>query len=91
MSSRAQSKDPMIMNSMNDYYVYILTNDRNTRFYIGMTNNLARRIYEHRNELLDGFTRLYHIHKLVYFEMCHNVEDAVRREKQLKSWRREKK
>ena len=81
----------MIMNSMNDYYVYILTNDRNTRFYIGVTNNLTRRVYEHKNELLDGFTKLYHIHKLVYFETCHDVEDAIRREKQLKNWRREKK
>ena len=76
---------------MNDYYVYILTNDRNTRFYIGVTNNLTRRVYEHKNELLDRFTKLYHIHKLVYFETCHDVEDAIRREKQLKSWRREKK
>ena len=79
------------MKSMNDYYVYILTNDRNTRFYIGVTNNLSRRVYEHKNELLDGFTKLYHIHKLVYFEACHDVDDAIRREKQLKTWRREKK
>ena len=76
---------------MNNYYVYILTNERDTRFYIGVTNNLARRVYEHKNELIDGFTKQYRIHKLVYFEMCHDVEDAIRREKQLKSWNREKK
>ena len=91
VSSRAKSRDPLLSKSMNDYYVYILTNERDTRFYIGVTNNLTRRVYEHKNELIDGFTKQYHIHKLVYFEMCHDVEDAIRREKQLKSWTHVKK
>ena len=76
---------------MNDYYVYILTNDRDKLLYIGVTNNLQRRVYEHKNGLLEGFTKDYGIHKLVYYEMCHDVKDAIKREKQLKNWRREKK
>ena len=76
---------------MNNYYVYILTNERDTRFYIGVTNNLARRVYEHKNELIDGFTKQYHIHKLVYFEDCHDINAAIEREKQLKKWTRSKK
>ena len=76
---------------MKDYYVYILTNDRDKLLYIGVTNDLRRRMYEHRNGLIEGFTRDYCIHKLVYYEICHNAEDAISREKQLKKWRREKK
>lgn len=76
---------------MNDYYVYILTNDRDKLLYIGVTNNLQRRVYEHKNGLFEGFTKDYGIHKLVYYEMCHDVKDAIKREKQLKNWRREKK
>ena len=76
---------------MNDYYVYILTNDRDRLLYIGVTNNLTRRVYEHKHRLIEGFTSDYGIHKLVYYEMCGSVEDAIRREKQLKKWRREKK
>ncbi len=79
------------INCMNDYYVYILTNERDRLLYIGVTNNLSRRIYEHKNRLVPGFTSDYRIHKLVYFEVCHSAEDAIRREKQLKNWRREKK
>ena len=76
---------------MNDYYVYILTNDRDKLLYIGVTNNLQRRVYEHKNGRFEGFTKDYGIHKLVYYEMCHDVKDAIKREKQLKNWRREKK
>ena len=76
---------------MNDYYVYILTNDRDKLLYIGVTNDLHRRVYEHKNGLFEGFTKDYGIHKLVYYEMCHDVKDAIKREKQLKNWRREKK
>ena len=76
---------------MKDYYVYILTNRRDTLLYIGVTNNLARRVYEHKNKVIEGFTRDYCIDKLVYYEICNSAEDAIRREKQLKGWRREKK
>ena len=59
--------------------------------YIGVTNNLKRRVYEHKNNLLDGFTKLYNVHKLVYFEQCNDIDDAIAREKQIKGWRRDKK
>ena len=74
---------------MNAYYVYILTNKNNTTFYIGVTNNLGRRIYEHQNELIDGFTKKYKLKKLIYFEECNQIDDAIAREKQLKNWHRE--
>ena len=73
------------------YYVYILTNKSNTTLYIGVTNNLQRRIYEHKNELIDGFTKRYKLHKLVFFEETNDVNSAIAREKQLKHWTREKK
>ena len=73
------------------YYVYILTNKTNTVMYIGVTNDLARRLYEHRCEQIEGFTRKYHVHKLVYFEEYSGVNDAIAREKQLKRWTRSKK
>ncbi len=57
--------------------------------YIGITNNLGRRIYEHKNCLFDGFAKRYNLNKLVYFEECSNIESAIRREKQLKNWHRE--
>ena len=73
------------------YYVYILTNWNNRVLYIGMTNNLERRLYEHKNELADSFTKRYHVHKLVYFEVTTDVRAAIEREKQLKGWTRAKK
>ena len=77
--------------SMKDYYVYIMTNQYNNVMYIGVTNDLKRRVYEHKTGYFDGFTRKYNVHKLVYFENCHEVTDAIKREKQLKGWKREKK
>lgn len=68
---------------MNDYYVYILTNDHHTVLYIGVTNNITRRVYEHKQEVNEGFTKMYQVHKLIYVENCHNIEDAVARDKGL--------
>ena len=59
--------------------------------YVGMTNNLERRVYEHKHKLIKGFTSKYNIHKLVYFEQFNNAQDAIAREKEIKKWRREKK
>ena len=74
------------------YYVYILTNSTNVAMYIGVTRDLARRVYEHRHGLEpESFTSRYEINKLVYFEETSDVEAALEREKQLKHWRRSKK
>lgn len=75
---------------MKHYYVYIMTSSTGT-LYTGMTNNLERRVYEHKNKLIDGFTKKYNITRLVYFEVFGDVRDAIVREKQIKSWRRSKK
>lgn len=74
---------------MKQYYVYILTNSGNTVLYVGVTNNLERRLYEHKNELVDGFSKKYHIHKLLYSETYDEIIPAIEREKQLKHWQRE--
>ena len=76
---------------MDNYYVYILTNWSGKVMYIGVTNNLERRLYEHRNGLVEGFTARYNVHKLVYYEHTQNVYAAISREKQLKGWTRAKK
>jgi putative endonuclease len=78
---------------MKDYnfYVYIITNWDNSVMYIGMTNNLERRLYEHKNKLISGFTKKYNINKLVYYEHITDVHVALAREKEIKKWRREKK
>ena len=76
---------------MNTYYVYMMTNEYNNVLYVGITNNLSRRVYEHRNGLIEGFTQRYNAHKLVWCESCHDVNAAIAREKQIKRWGREKK
>ncbi len=73
------------------YYVYILTTEKNTAVYTGVTNDLIRRIYEHKNDLVNGFTRRYRVHKLVYYEKTEDIRSAIAREKQIKSWNRDKK
>jgi len=73
-----------------NYYVYIMTN-RSDTLYTGVTNDLLRRVYEHREGLAHGFTDRYRIKRLVYYEATSSVEAAIRREKQIKSWRRSKK
>ncbi len=76
---------------MKNYYIYLLTNWNNKVMYVGMTNNLERRVYEHKNKLVNGFTKRYNINKLVYFEETSDVNAAISREKEIKKWRREKK
>ena len=73
---------------MKEYYVYVLTNQSNKVLYIGVTNNLVRRIHEHKQKLVKGFTQKYSCTKLVYFETAKYMYDAIRREKQLKNWHR---
>ena len=73
------------------YFVYILTNWNDSVLYIGVTGNLVRRLYEHQNGLVDGFTKKYNVHKLVYYEHTNDVYSAISREKQLKKWSRSKK
>ena len=73
------------------YYVYMLTNWDDSVLYIGVTNNLPRRLYEHKNHLVKGFTEKYNVYKLVYFETTGDVRVALEREKQLKKWTRAKK
>ena len=73
------------------YYVYILSNWSDSVLYIGVTGNLPRRLYEHRNHLVDGFSSKYNTSKLVYFEATSDVYSAISREKQLKKWSRLKK
>ncbi len=75
---------------MKEYYVYIMTN-RSRTLYTGMTNNLERRVYEHKRKLIPGFTSRYNITQLVYYESTNEVLDAIAREKQIKGWRRSKK
>lgn len=71
------------------FYVYILSSKRNGTLYVGVTNNLARRIYEHKNKLIEGFTKKYNVDQLVYFEVTDDINAALAREKQLKHWNRE--
>lgn len=77
------------MKESNQCYVYILTNKSNKVLYIGVTNNLSRRVYEHKNKLVEGFTKKYKLTKLVYYEIGGSIEDAIRREKQFKKWHRD--
>ena len=74
-----------------NYYVYIRASVTNYTVYIGVTNDLRRRLREHKSEEISGFTKRYHTHKLVYYEEFHEVKYAIAREKQLKGWKREKK
>ena len=73
------------------YHVYILSNKTNTVVYIGVTGDLMRRLWEYRNDVADGFTKRYHVHKLVYYESTTDAQAAIDREKQLIKWRRAKK
>ncbi len=70
------------------FCVYILTNKKNGTLYIGVTSNLIRRIFEHKNDLVEGFTKKYQLHSLVYFEVIDSADAAIMREKRLKKWKR---
>ena len=74
---------------MNSYYMYIMANKPNGTLYIGSTNNLVRRVYEHKNDLIDGFTKRYGVHRLVYYEETSDYDSARLREKQMKKWNRQ--
>ncbi len=74
---------------MDNYYVYLLASKRNGTLYIGVTNDLVRRVYEHKNDIVEGFTKKYGIHLLVYYEQYDNVESAIQRERQMKKWNRQ--
>ena len=73
------------------FYIYILTNYKNTVLYTGVTNDLIRRVYEHKEKMIEGFTKRYNINKLVYFEVADCAEAAIQREKQIKGDSRQKK
>ena len=77
------------MKESRQYYVYILTNKSNKVIFIGVTNDLERRMFEHKNKLVEGFTRRYNLTKLVYYEVTEDVQSAIGREKQLKNWHRD--
>jgi len=70
------------------FYVYIMSNHKNGTLYIGVTSNLPARVFEHKSELIEGFTKKYHLHNLVYYEVYEDVRSAITREKQLKKWKR---
>lgn len=73
------------------YYVYILTNKNNNVLYTGVTNNLLRRVFEHRQKAVEGFTYKYNVNKLIYYEIYQDIRDAIEREKQIKGGSRQKK
>lgn len=76
---------------LNTYYVYMMTNKANKVLYTGVTNNLERRLWEHKNKQIEGFTSRYNATKLVYFEQTSDINSAIGREKQIKGWLRAKK
>jgi len=78
------------MNQKNQYYVYIMTNKSGT-LYVGLTNNLKKRVFEHKSKLVEGFTEKYNINKLLYFETFSDIYSAIAREKTIKGWLRSKK
>jgi putative endonuclease len=82
MGERHYSKDN------HQYFMYIFASRRNGTLYVGMTSDLIKRVYEHKSDLVDGFTKRYAVHELVYFEIVDNVETAIAREKQIKRWNR---
>lgn len=74
---------------MKKYYVYIISNKYNSILYVGVTNNLKRRVFEHKEKLVEGFSNKYNCNKLVWYEETGNIESAILKEKQIKKWKRE--
>ena len=74
---------------MKNYYVYMMTNKRNGTLYTGMTSDLIRRVYEHRTGIMEGFTKKYGLKLLVWYEQHHDVNEAIKREKNIQAWKRE--
>ena len=74
---------------MKNFYVYILSSKRNGTLYTGITSNLLKRVYEHKHELVEGFTKKYNVHNLVWYELHESAESAIMREKQIKKWKRD--
>ena len=89
--SRNDTKENVFIEVEKQYYVYIMTNHKNTVLYTGVTNDLQRRVYEHKNKLVEGFTERYNVMRLVYFESCSDIEGAIIREKQIKAGSRQDK
>ena len=73
---------------MKSSFVYILASRRNGTLYVGVTSDLVKRVYEHKSDVVDGFTKKYRVHNLVYFEMFDDIREAIEREKQIKRWKR---
>ncbi len=71
------------------YFVYLMASKKNGTLYIGVTDNLVKRVWEHKNDVIEGFTQKYQIHLLVYFEEYSDIREAIQREKQLKVWKRD--
>ena len=75
--------------NMKEYYVYILASKKNGTLYVGVTNDLVKRVYMHKQDYVEGFTKKYSIHKLVYYEITNDINSAIKREKCLKKWNRD--
>ncbi len=77
------------MKHQGEYYVYILASKKDGVLYVGITNDLIKRVYQHKNNLIEGFTKKYFVHKLVYYEMYNDINNAITKEKQIKMWKRQ--
>ena len=88
MSSPTTIGDPEY-NMNQSYFIYILASKRNGTLYVGVTSDLLKRVWQHKHNLIEGFTKRYKIHLLVYYEMYRNINEAIAREKQLKKWNRD--
>ena len=88
IDSRLRGKESKHLR-MKPCYVYILASKKNGTLYIGVTSDLVKRVYEHKNDLIHGFTQKYHVHRLVYYEETNSPDSAITREKQIKKWKRQ--